>query len=257
MELAWSMDTIGPMGRSVEDCGYVLQAIAGYDAQDFSTSAHPFQFRPSVRRKEFRLGVLPLDYASAPETEKVFASGLGALRKVGMKVAPAKLPDYPYADIVMSVLHGEAVGAHEGLIRSEKLHELADEGQKEALRKYLTMSAAELTRAQQLRTRAARGVLDLFETFDALVAPTLVGEAVTSDADLSARPRARLSYMALGALAGVPCLSVPMGFGHHGLPLGLLIIGNRFAENTVLHIGTLFQRETDWHLRHPAHAAGV
>jgi aspartyl-tRNA(Asn)/glutamyl-tRNA(Gln) amidotransferase subunit A len=174
-----------------------------------------------------------------------------------MKTSAAKLPDNPYADIVMTVLHGEAVGAHEELIKSEKLNELVDEGQKEALRKYSTMSVAELTRAQQRRTRAARDVLDLIENFDALVAPTLVSEAVTSDADLSAQPRARLSYMALGALAGVPCLSVPMGFGRNALPLGLLIIGNRFAENTILHIGTIFQRETDWHRMRPDADAGV
>ena len=257
MELAWSMDTIGPMGRSAEDCAHVLQAIAGYDVQDISTIGHTFQFRPQVRRKEFRLGVLPLDYASEPATEKVFEAALGALRTAGMKITRAELPNYPYADIVMTVLHGEALGAHEELIKSEKLNELVDEGQKEALRKYAMMSITEYTRAQRQRTRAAQAVLDLFGKFDALVVPSLVSEATTIDADLSARPRARLSYMALGALAGVPCLSVPMGFGPRGLPLGLLIIGNRFAENTVLQIGMAFQRETDWHRMRPAEAVGV
>ena len=257
MELAWSMDTIGPMGRSAEDCGHMLQAMAGYDVHDISTIEHHFQFRSSGRKKEFHLGVLALDYTSQPETEKVFETALGVLRKAGMKVTQAKLPDYPYADIVMTVLHGEAVGVHEELIKSEKLNELVDEGQKVALRGYLSMSIAEYSRAQKQRTQAALAVLDLFRKFDALVAPTLASEAVTIDTDLSAQPRARLSYMALGALAGVPCLSVPMGFGAHGLPLGLLIIGNRFAENTILQIGTIFQRETDWHLMRPAETVGA
>lgn len=84
-----------------------------------------------------------------------------------------------------------------------------------------------------------------------MLTPTLMGEAVTLDTNLSTRFGRSRGAGVLGALAGVPCLSVPMGFGANGLPLGLSITGNLFRENTILQIGMTYQRETDWHRRRP------
>ncbi|MBI3734469.1 MAG: amidase, partial [Chloroflexi bacterium] len=94
-------------------------------------------------------------------------------------------------------------------------------------------------------------LLGVFNDFDALVAPTLLGEAVTLDTNLQTAFRGRGGYAVLGALCYVPCLSVPMGFGPLGLPLGLSITGNLYAENTLLQIGMNYQRETDWHTKRP------
>ena len=252
MELAWSMDKVGPMARSAQDCGWVLEAIAGPDPHDFTTTERYFTLKPRAARRAFRLGVLPVDYETAPEVEPVFEQALRVLRKGGMKVARATLPDMPIDDITRTVLNGEASAAHEELINSERLNELVDAGQKEGLKKSLGASVAAYARAQQQREPARRAVLKLFEEFDALVAPTTVGEAPTLDTNLSQSPRGRRGYSVLGALAGVPCLSVPMGFGKQGLPLGMSLTGNLFDEQTILQIGMLYQRETDWHRRRPA-----
>jgi len=91
----------------------------------------------------------------------------------------------------------------------------------------------------------------MFGRFDALLMPTLIGEAVTLDTNLSTRFGGSRGASVLGPLAGVPCLSVPMGFGPHGLPLGLSITGDLSCENTILQIGMTYQRETDWHRRRP------
>jgi len=118
MELAWSMDKIGPLAHSAEDCGWVLQSIAGHDPNDAATTRHKFVFQRRVRRHGFRLGVLPLDYGTAPggaETEEVFEEALRVLRGAGMNVAAAGWPDYPYTDIARTVLGGEVAAVHESL----------------------------------------------------------------------------------------------------------------------------------------------
>ncbi len=254
MELAWSMDKIGPMARSAEDCGWVLQAIAGDDPRDPTTVDRGFTFKRRVPRKDFRLGVLPLDYAEVPgarETESAFEEALRVLRRAGMRVRRTAWPDYPYTDIARPILGGETAAAHEEFLRSERLNELVDAGQREGLRGYLHMTAAPHARALQQRVAATRALLRLLSGFDALVAPAIIGEAVTLETNLSTRAGRWRGTSVLGAVAGVPSLAVPMGFGPHGLPLSLSITGNPFDENTLLHIGMIYQRETDWHRRRP------
>jgi aspartyl-tRNA(Asn)/glutamyl-tRNA(Gln) amidotransferase subunit A len=254
MELASSMDKIGPMARSTEDCGYVLQAIAGYDSRDSSSVKRTFTFQRRSRR-DYRLGVLALDYKDVPggpETEKAFDEALRVFRRAGLKLSHAQWPDYQYADIARTILGAEIAAAHEEFIKSDKLNELVDAGQKEGLRRYLELSAAELARAEKQRTEIARAIQEMFDAFDVLLAPSLIGEAVTLDTNLSTRFGRSRGSSVLGALVGVPALSVPMGFGRTGLPLGLSITAHMFDENTALQIGMIYQRETDWHRRKPA-----
>lgn len=253
LELAWSMDKIGPLARSAEDCGRVLEAIAGHDPGDPVTGRRRFVFQPYGRGRRFRLGALALDYGTAdgPETERAFQEALRVLRGSGMTVSAASWPDVPYSDIARTILGGEIAAVHGDFIRSQHLDELVDAGQRDGLRGYLRLTAADYARATQQRADAARAIIGLFDHFDALVTPTLRGEAVTLDTNLSARFAGSRGASVLGALAGVPALSVPMGFGPSGLPLGLCVTGSLFHENTVLQIGMAYQRETDWHRRRP------
>ncbi len=168
-----------------------------------------------------------------------------------MTVAEAPWPDYPYTDMARTILGGEIAAAHEEFIKSERLNELRDTGQKDGLLGYLALTAADYACASAQRVEATREILAMFDRFDALLAPTLIGEAVTLDTNLSTRFGRTRGTSVLGALTGVPCLSVPMGFGPNGLPLGLSITGNLFGENTILEIGMIYQRETDWHRRRP------
>jgi aspartyl-tRNA(Asn)/glutamyl-tRNA(Gln) amidotransferase subunit A len=251
MELAWSMDKIGPMARSAEDCGWVLQAIAGADPRDSTTGSAGFAFNPRVPRRRWRLGILPADFTDAPDLERAFDEALRVLRRAGMRLQRVALPDHPYEETARTLLNGEMAAAHAEFIASPALEALVDAGQKNGLRGALELRASDYVRAQQRRAEITRSVLGLFEKADALVAPTLMTEAPTLDTNLKATFRRRGGYSVLGALCGVPALSVPMGFGRQGLPLGLSLTGDRLSENTLLAIGMLFQRETDWHRRRP------
>ena len=254
MELAWSMDKVGPMARSAEDCGLVLQAIAGLDPSDFTTVEGGYVFKRLRWRRDFRLGVLPLDFGDVPggaETAQAFEKALRVLRRAGMDIARAKWPDYPFTDVARTILGAEVAAAHGAFITSPRLKGLVDAGQRRGLKAYMKVTGAAYASALQQRAAATRAIRALFDRFDALVAPSLVGEATTLETNLSARPGRWRGTSVLGAVAGVPSLSLPMGFGPNGLPLGLSITGDLFSERTILGIGMVYQRETDWHHRRP------
>lgn len=251
MELSWSMDKIGPMARSAEDCGLVLEAIAGGDPLDLVSAGRGFKFDRRIARRRFRLGVLPADFTDLPDIEKAFEGAVRVLRRAGMSTARAALPDHPYDEVARTILNGEIAAAHAEFIKSDRWGELVDAGQKDGLRKALELPASDYVRAEQRRAQIRREALALFDRFDALISPSLMTEAVTLDTNLKTLFRRRGGYSVLGALCGLPALSVPMGFGRQGLPLGLTFTGNLFAEQTLLQLGMIFQRETDWHTRRP------
>lgn len=251
MELAWSMDKVGPMAHSAEDCGWVLQAIAGFDLKDNTTLETDFQFKPRVSRRAFRLGVLPSDFSDSPATEKAFNDALRVLRGAGMKLTRTELPKHEYEAFTRTMLNAEMAAAHKALIESGRVDELVDGPQVQGLKDSLKVPAADYVLAQQKQIAGSLDLLRLFEKFDALIAPTLLIEATTLDTNLRTTSKRRGGYSVLGATSGVPCLTVPMGFGPQGLPLGLSITGNLFDEQTILEIGMAFQRETDWHKMHP------
>jgi aspartyl-tRNA(Asn)/glutamyl-tRNA(Gln) amidotransferase subunit A len=251
MELSWSMDKVGPMARSAEDCGLVLEAIAGGDPLDLVSVGRGFRFERRITRRRFRLGILPADFTDLPDIEQAFNEAVRVLRRAGMKIARADLPDHPYDEVGRTILNGEMAAAHAEFIKSDRWAELVDAGQKDGLRKALEVPASDYVRAEQKRSQIRREVLARFERFDALISPSLMTEAVTLDTNLKTLFRRRGGYSVLGALCGVPALSVPMGFGRRGLPLGLTFTGNLFAEQTLLQLGMIFQRETDWHTRRP------
>lgn len=251
MELSWSMDKVGPMARSAEDCGLVLEAIAGGDPLDVVSAGRGFRFERRIGRRRFRLGILPADFTELPDIEQAFDEAVRVLRRAGMKIARAELPDHPYDEVGRTILNGEMAAAHAEFIKSDRWGELVDAGQKDGLRKALEVPAADYVRAEQKRAQIRREVLALFERFDALISPSLMTEAVTLDTNLKTLFRRRGGYSVLGALCGVPALSVPMGFGRRGLPLGLTFTGNLFAEQVLLQLGMRYQRETDWHTRRP------
>ena len=248
MPLAWSMDKIGPMARSARDCGTILGALAGVDPADPTTVQSSYR---TSRPQAFTLGVLPEDFGDIPDVERVFAEALRDLRRAGMRTKQVTLPEHDYASTARAILSAEQASAHEEFIKSDRLDELVDEGQREGLRSSLQQPNVEYARAMERRVAIARDIRALFRGVDALVGPTLIAEAPTLDTDLR-QMRRGLGPAVFGALVGVPAISIPMGFGASGLPLGLSITADLFAEPTVVAIATAYQRETDWHARRPS-----
>jgi aspartyl-tRNA(Asn)/glutamyl-tRNA(Gln) amidotransferase subunit A len=254
MALCWTLDKIGPMCRSAEDCGHVLQAIAGHDPRDASSlpGAFKFQLRAHAKRK-FRLGLLPTDYQKnkAPDAAKRFQEALQVLHKLGHTSDEAKLPDFPYDQCAEMIVVVEGSSAFEDLARSPRLELLADKAQHAGFLAGLAVPAADYLRAMRIRAIAAPEAVKVFEKFDALIAPTLLQGAPPADKSLNETWVGMGGNGGPGNLLGWPSISIPMGLTKEGLPLGLEIIGAPYEENKLLALAMAFQRETAWHRVRP------
>jgi aspartyl-tRNA(Asn)/glutamyl-tRNA(Gln) amidotransferase subunit A len=254
MALAWTMDKLGPMCRSAADCGLVLAAIAGFDPADPTSVDAPFSFHPGGTRLEgLRVGWLREDFAKGgePDVEPLYRDALDVLLKHGAEVTEAKLPDYPHGTVAGMVISAEGGAAFEKLIRSGQVDELVDAEQRENLRRALEMPAADYLKAMRIRRLIQEAVTQLFESFDLLVAPSLLFVANPIEKNLNEVFRGSAGLGAVGNLCGLPGLSLPMGFGPGNLPVGLALVGRPFDEATVLRVGCAYQQVTDWHTRRP------
>ncbi|MBI4467362.1 MAG: amidase [Acidobacteria bacterium] len=254
MALSWTMDKLGPMCRSADDCGLVLEAIAGYDPDDPSSADAPFKFeKGDLWRRGLRVGWIREDFEKngEPELEPLYKNALDALARLGAQVSEAKLPEFPYSAVAGTIISAEGAAAFDTLISSGRIQELVDERQQKGLAGGVEVKAADYIKAMRIRRLIQEALGKLFREFDALVAPSLLFVANPMEADLNTVFRGGSGIGAAGNLAGLPALSVPMGFGKGNLPVGLSIVGRAFDEATVLRVGSAYQQATDWHKRRP------
>jgi aspartyl-tRNA(Asn)/glutamyl-tRNA(Gln) amidotransferase subunit A len=261
MALAHTMDKIGPMGRTAEDCGLVLQAIAGSDSTDPSNAGKNFYYAPQFARKftDLRVGFAPIDFeewADAP-LRPALRAALDAIRALGVQMREAELPAYPYNEMVDVIVSAEGSSAFEELIRSGRVSQLVDAAQIAGLKTGLEISTTDYLRAMRIRAEMQKALRRMMVEYDVLISPSRMSVANGIRDPLDAPPsrpnpgKAGLSdLISAGNLAGFPALSLPCGFAD-GLPVGISLVGRPFTENTLLAIGREYQRQTDWHRRLP------
>jgi aspartyl-tRNA(Asn)/glutamyl-tRNA(Gln) amidotransferase subunit A len=262
MPLSWTMDKLGPMCHSAEDCGLVLAAIAGSDNSDPGSAGKSFYYAPEFARKmeEIRVGYAPVDFAewAEPTARPAFDQALADLRALGVKVVEAKLPEFPYRAVVDTVIEAEAGSVFEPLIRSGKVDELADKKQIAGLKACLGISAPDYLKAMRIRSEIKQAFRKLYADIDVLLAPARYGPATKLndplDKGITDRPIPKELGMSVligaGNLVGFPALSLPCGFAGK-LPVAVQLMGLPFSENLLLAIGKQYQSHTDWHRRRP------
>jgi len=262
MALSWTLDKIGPICRSAEDCGLVLEAIAGAEFEDPSSARKSFYYTPQFARdlKDVRVGFAPVDFNEAvdPAARADYAKALETIRSLGVKVVEAKLPEFPYGAVIGTIISAEGSAVFEEMIQSGKVDQLADQHQIAGLKAGLEISANDYLKAMRIRALIQEAFRDLLSTTDVLIAPTRFDPApkITQPLDRRAvdRPAPATPGLAAlipaGNLAGLPALSIPCGFAN-GMPMGLQLVGSPFSENMLLAIGKTFQDRTDWHKRRP------
>jgi aspartyl-tRNA(Asn)/glutamyl-tRNA(Gln) amidotransferase subunit A len=266
MALSWSMDKIGPLCRSAEDCGYVLQVIAGGDSKDPGSAGKGFYYAPQYARplKELVVGFAPVDFSDWPEP-----SARGALQKafeeikaLGVQLKEVRLPNFPYGAMVNTIISAEGSAVFEPLIKSGKVDELADKRQIAGLKAGLEIPANEYLRAMRIRSLAQAAFRELFIGVDILLTPARFGPAPKIDQPLTRRSSERqlpedqglTALIPAGNLVGIPALSLPCGFAED-LPVALQLASRPFTENTLLSVGREYQQRTDWHRRRPPSAS--
>jgi len=262
MALSWTMDKIGPMCRSAEDCGLVLQVISGKDNDDPASAGKSYYYFPQYARKmtDLRVGYAPADFEEwADEScRPALRDALKALREIGLQWKEVELPDLPYGAATSTIISAEGSAAFEELIESGKVDELADSKQIAGLKAGIEIPAREYFRAMKVRTLVQAAFRRLFVDVDLLLTPSRrnVASNVKDPLDGSSRAAEAKSGRGLrdlipaGNLAGLPALSLPCGFAN-GLPVGITLVTRPFNENTMLAVGREFQIRTDWHRRRP------
>jgi aspartyl-tRNA(Asn)/glutamyl-tRNA(Gln) amidotransferase subunit A len=266
MALSWTLDKLGPFAHSAEDCGLILQAIAGKDGRDPGSAGKSFYYTPQYARpmKDLRIGYSPVDFSGRAESSArpAFEAALGELKAAGAQLIETKLPAFPYGPALSTILAAEQASIFEPLIASGKVDELADKAQIAGLKASLEAPAKDYLKAMRIRRLIQQEFSRLFAEVDALVSPGRSGPATPVDEALSGPPAARpaapqapaaAGFGALipaGNLAGLPALVLPCGFAGN-LPVALQVVGAPFSENLLLSIGRDFQARTDWHKRRP------
>jgi len=262
MALSWTLDKLGPFARSAEDCGLILQTIAGKDSNDPGSAGKSFYYTPQYARpmKELKIAYAAVDFTdrAEPPARAAFATALEAVKASGVQLVEAKLPVFPYGPTLSLILNAEMGSIFEPLITSGRVDELADPPQIAGLKASLSVPAKDYLKAMRVRRLIQREFARFFSEYDAILTPGRPGPAVAANADLDApgyQPPAGTApgfqgIIQAGNLAGLPALVLPCGFADN-LPVALQVVGLPFSENQLLAIGREFQSRTDWHRRRP------
>ena len=201
MALCWSLDKIGPICRSVEDCALVLAAINGEDPADRGSLGAPFNFDAKAGIDGLRLGYLPEAFEDRDATE-VDRAALAAVKSLGNDVKEVRLPDLPYASL-MAILYAEAAAAFEELTLTGRDDDLVrqDKGAwPNAFRKARFLSAVDHVQAERLRYRVMQALDDVFRAVDVLIGPFMTGPMLVAS-----------------NFTGHPCLHLRAGFLQSGI----------------------------------------
>ena len=260
MALAYSMDKIGPMARSAEDCTRIFAAIAGHDSLDRDTlpiDKAAFTYSPSA---EFKGRIPRLGWLSNAWNQKDFepsvAKAAEAARKVLQKRFPGMreiaLPSGPWEDAANVILQTEVASAFASLIDSGQVSELSDPMGRIGGYVNQTVSGADYTTALRVREILQQNMRTLFDSYDVLVAPAQPVPATPLSLNLFTGLSFPDPVGAIGNLCGLPALSVPCGFSDKKLPVGLQFVARAGDDAAALQVGRSFQQATDWHRKHPA-----
>jgi aspartyl-tRNA(Asn)/glutamyl-tRNA(Gln) amidotransferase subunit A len=259
--MSWQFDHAGPIARTVEDAAILLQAIAGYDPDDFATVSVPVpDYRaalvPDIRG--LRIGV-PRDQFFGlldPEVLVAVEEALELFRSLG-----ATVEDVDSGFTREQVISAWRLVNVEGRLYHAPYLEQHPEAYSEELRNILLQPLPEpldLATAYLDSYRIKEGVRRVFQSVDLLAAPTTMRPASRIGEDPVEVEGVRLSTGAAFAsltmpfnLAGVPAINIPCGFSSEGLPIGLQLAARPFDEPTLLRAAFAYECATDWHRREP------
>ena len=255
-----SMDTVGPIARTVEDCAILLQAIAGHDPKDRLTSRErPPDYRSALTGnvEGLRVGILSeVVHAAAvePDVGRAVIDACDVLREMGAEVEEVSIPLAAHAGPINGGIRVEAPTTYGDLLR-ERPRSIGHDNRIGYLVNAI-MPATHYYKAVRLRTLLRSQVLNTLEDYDLLLSPTMGVPAqplepdrvVTSRDDVNRTP---WLFTTVPSLANLPSISVPCGFSDDGLPFGLQLSGRPFEETTVLRAGHAYEQATDWHTRRP------
>jgi aspartyl-tRNA(Asn)/glutamyl-tRNA(Gln) amidotransferase subunit A len=262
MPLSQSLDTVGPLARSAEDCALLMGLMAGADPED-STAVHlpvpDYMAATKGSLKGLRIGVPTAFYVDDLDSEvaRVLDDTVAMLKREGAEIVKVELPDQrQLSSASQLVLAVEAAAFHKRWM----IERLEDYGAQVRMRLENGLAVPAITYLEAMRWRGP--ALSAHNTavagVDAVIAPVSPIPAPTiAESDVGGGPGAEAVIQRLTRFTrpvnylGLPSLAIPSGFTRSGLPVGMQLIGRSFDEATLLRIGAAFQRATDFHDRVP------
>ncbi|HEX8153764.1 MAG TPA: amidase [Thermoanaerobaculia bacterium] len=241
MALSYSMDKIGPMARTAEDCAIVLAAIAGHDLDD-KGSLRDAKFTPAAAETTLRLGYVNAFPDAKPDIVKNTNAALAVLRAAGHSIAEVKLPEGPWEVAAGVTIQAECATAFDTLIASGRVQELSDPGSRIGGYINETVNAADYLRAQRLRGILQRKMAELLAPYDALVAASLPMAATPLEANLEEVFNFSDPLGGIGNFCGLPAITVPSGLTSDGLPTGIQFVGRAFGDADVIRAAMSYTR---------------
>jgi aspartyl-tRNA(Asn)/glutamyl-tRNA(Gln) amidotransferase subunit A len=263
--LAPSMDHVGPMTRTVRDAALLLQAIAGYDAEDPTSeqlAVPDYAEALTARAVPLRLGIPRAFFYDAlhPEVESATETALNVLAQLGAQqreIGPLA-EDATYASLqrtYSTILTAEAYAYHR-----DRVGATPELYQPETLRRIRSgerIDPAAYEESHRYLEHMRHGVGRAFDTIDLLITPTApvpsfrIVDLLADPDTLRSKEIVTLRNTRPFNLLGLPTISIPCGFTGDGLPIGLQITGPHGGDAAVLHLAHVYERATEWHIRHP------
>ena len=253
MALCWTLDKLGPLCLTADDCGLVLEAMAGSDPKDSTTTTRPYRYTSNQKKRSFRLGVIKDVTDDTDEAVRMnFEQALTVLKDMAT-IETVEIPDLPYEEITRIILFAEAYSAFDDFIESGRIADLTAPEDRYTSYARIAILAQDYIRALRLRGIMAKEMERVMAPFDALVGPSRATPATPIDEEFrsAAGGSAKDIMGAIGNGAGLPAISVPAGFSDKGLPTGIQFMGRAYEENMVIAVACAYQSLTDWHLQHP------
>ena len=251
MALSWTLDKIGPMARTARDCGAILDAIAGHDPEDPSTTERPYQY-PSTDQptQGFKLAVLKEGVDKAqPEVKENFDRAIGVF-KTFATVDEIDLPDLPFTLVARTILSAEAAAAFEEMVASGLVFQLTAPEDRVGGFAEQAMLATDYLRAQRLRSKLCKALDAWFAPYDAVLTLPTAGTAPTADGPFGGGGSSK-SLGGPGNVCGTPAIVVPTGLTKDRLPTAIQLDGRAYSENRLIALAVAYQNATAWHLEHP------
>jgi len=241
MALSWSMDKIGPLARSVEDCAMVFDAMRGVDPGDPTTIDMPFNYKPEVDLSGLRIGYLKSNFAEEHFGEELDRKALESLRRSGAHLVPMEFPleqyDVPNPSDLIIILTADAGAAFQELTLSNRDDLLVRQRPgdwPDIFRSAQFIPAVEYIQANRARVRLQAMMKELFQSVDVYVTPSLHGPSLM-----------------ITNLTGHPQVVLPSGFVEENKPHSISFVGGLFDEAAVLAVARVYQEATGWHKKHP------
>jgi len=236
MALSWSMDKLGPICRTAEDCALVFDAIRGPDGIDQTVFDPAFNYKVEIDPKNLRIGYLKKDLEQDSAFQKQNSAVLEKLKEMGFDLIEIELPDLP-VEAMQIILSVEAAAAFDELTRSSRddlmVRQIRD-AWPNVLRASRFIPAVEYIQANRLRTILIDKMSKVLTDIDIYVSPSFEGD-----------------NLLLTNLTGHPCVVLPDGFDGEGNPTSITFIGRLYGEGTLLSFAEKYQEATDFHRQHP------